>query len=230
MEAVMNRPIAVISICVVLVCLLVSPAIGKKPITGEKQPGEIDRKSKAVQTEQTTRAEPAPTSAGVPGTFQDILSAESENLEIITPPENMAEQGADAYAVPWKSINGGGGTASTPTHRVSVSIGQALIGRCSSPDHAVGIGYWYGIPTAGECFCGDSWGDLDGDALINPVDVVYIINYVYKFLDGRVLYETCPIEAGDVDCNTTVDAVDVVYYLNYVYKNVNAFCADPCTP
>jgi len=226
----MSRLIAVTGICLVLVCLLVSPVVGKKPIAGEKESSRVERKSEAVQTDQTTQTEPAPTSAAVPGTFQDILSAESENLEIVTPAENMAEQGADAYAVPWKSINGGGGTASTATHRVSVSIGQTLIGYTASADHAAGIGFWYGIPTAGECYCGDSWGDLDGDALINPVDVVYIINYVYKNLDGRVLYETCPVEAGNVNCDGTVDAVDVQYYLSYVYKNIIAFCADPCAP
>jgi hypothetical protein len=76
------------------------------------------------------------------------------------------------------------------------------------------------------CDCG-VWGDVDGNAAVNPVDVVYMVNYVYKNQDARVQPPDCPYEAGDADCSNQVNPVDVVYFVNYVYKNQNAFC-DPC--
>jgi len=226
----MNRRVLICGMCVILVCILAGAAMGEKPTTDGKRSATLDRKTEPAKTVPATKPEPAATSAAVPASSGDRLIAGDENQEIITPANDLLEQGADAYAVPWKSINGGGGTASTPTHRVSVSIGQTLIGYTSSPDHAAGIGYWYGIPTADGCDCGAVWGDMNGDASVNPVDVVYIINFVYRAQDDRPVLPSCPDQPGDVNCNGPVDAVDVVYYLNYVYKDQNAFCSDPCTP
>jgi len=76
------------------------------------------------------------------------------------------------------------------------------------------------------CDC-DLYGDLNIDGLINPVDVVYIINYVYKNSDARLQIPSCPGDNGDLDCSGVIDAVDVVYLLNYVYKNQDERC-DPC--
>jgi len=79
------------------------------------------------------------------------------------------------------------------------------------------------------CFCGNPVGDVNCDAAVNPVDVVYMVNYVYKNQDARCYPAgwDCPYDLGDVDCNGGVNPVDVVYFVNYVYKNQNAFC-DPC--
>jgi len=76
------------------------------------------------------------------------------------------------------------------------------------------------------CDCG-VWGDVTGDGLANPVDVVYMVNFVYKGLDSRVPPPSCPYEQGDADCTGQVNPVDVVYFVNLVYKGQNAFC-DPC--
>lgn len=56
-------------------------------------------------------------------------------------------------------------------------------------------------------------GDVDCSGTINPVDVVYLVNYVYK---GWVA--GCTEALGDVDCSGTVNPVDVVYLVNYAYK------------
>jgi len=77
------------------------------------------------------------------------------------------------------------------------------------------------------CDCG-VWGDVNGDGQVNPVDVVYMVNYVYKNQDARIPPPVCPFEPGDVDCSYSVNPVDVVYMVNFVYKNQNAFC-DPCS-
>ena len=80
------------------------------------------------------------------------------------------------------------------------------------------------------CDCG-VWGDVSGDGAINPVDVVKMVNFVYKGNDTRVQPPNCPRQAGDVNCDNAVNPVDVVRYVNYVYKGqTDAFCADPCGP
>jgi len=57
-------------------------------------------------------------------------------------------------------------------------------------------------------------GDVNEDGLINPVDVVLLVNYVY--LNG-VPPEPVP-EAGDINCDGSVNPVDVVLLVNYVYR------------
>jgi len=76
------------------------------------------------------------------------------------------------------------------------------------------------------CDCG-AWGDVNDDDNINPMDVVYMVNAVYKNQDARVQPPYCPYEAGDADCNAQINPVDVVYFVNLVYRNQDAFC-DPC--
>jgi len=85
-----------------------------------------------------------------------------------------------------------------------------------------------GIGDACECQCG-VWGEVNGDGAINPTDVVYMVNFVYKNQDARVQPPNCPLEAGDVNCDSNVNPVDIVYYVNYVYKNLTPWpCLDPC--
>jgi len=76
------------------------------------------------------------------------------------------------------------------------------------------------------CDCG-VWGDLDGSSGVDPIDVTYIVNFVYKNQDGRVHPFNCPFPTGDVNCDNAVNPVDVVYLVNLVYKSQDAFC-EPC--
>jgi len=78
------------------------------------------------------------------------------------------------------------------------------------------------------CDC-DGFCDLDGRVGLNPVDVVYIVNYVYRNLDGRPRLPDCPGDNGDWDFDGNVNPVDVVYYVNYVYRALGEGPADPCT-
>jgi hypothetical protein len=88
--------------------------------------------------------------------------------------------------------------------------------------------------TCDPCDC-TYWCDLNQDLLVNPVDVVGIVNFVYKSIDGRQLLTTnCPWTNpqpnynGDWDCTGTVNPVDVVHYVNYVYKGRTD--RPPCNP
>jgi hypothetical protein len=114
------------------------------------------------------------------------------------------------------------GTSDGMTRYTYVIIGEDGSGNFSphSDDISVDAAMW--------CDCG-VWGDLNGDGSVNAVDVVYIVNYVYKNQDARVQPPNCPVEAGNVDCDGIINPVEVVYYVNFVYKNYpNPFCPDPC--
>jgi len=87
-----------------------------------------------------------------------------------------------------------------------------------------------GIITLSGCDCGALWGDVNGDGMVNPVDVVVMVNYVYLVNDIRAPLPDCPREGGDVNCDGTLNPVDVVLYVNRVYLINDMFCPDPCSP
>ena len=57
-------------------------------------------------------------------------------------------------------------------------------------------------------------GDFDGQEGINILDIVYLINYIYK--SGSA---PDPIEAAEVDGLTGINILDIVYLINYIYKS-----------
>ena len=57
-------------------------------------------------------------------------------------------------------------------------------------------------------------GDVNCDGTIDPLDVTYIINRVYKSWD--VL---CNDELGDIDCSGVLDPIDATILINYVFKS-----------
>ncbi len=57
-------------------------------------------------------------------------------------------------------------------------------------------------------------GDANCDGVLNPIDVVLLVNYVYKGWD--VL---CSVEQCDINCDSSTNPIDVVFLVNYVYKN-----------
>jgi len=70
---------------------------------------------------------------------------------------------------------------------------------------------------------------VTGDNAINPVDVVFMVQYAYLSNDIRVQPPNCPRDAGDVNCDGNVNPVDVVFYVQYAYLSNDMFCPDPCT-
>jgi hypothetical protein len=55
-------------------------------------------------------------------------------------------------------------------------------------------------------------GDVDNDGVINVVDVVFLLNYL--FIDGP---EPIPMEAGDLDYDLDVDSDDVLYLISCLF-------------
>ena len=72
----------------------------------------------------------------------------------------------------------------------------------------------------GDCDCEP--GESDGLVNMNILDIVYVINYVYKNGPAPVPYTTC---SADANCDCTINILDIVYVINYIYKNGPA----PCT-
>jgi hypothetical protein len=57
-------------------------------------------------------------------------------------------------------------------------------------------------------------GDLNGDGMIAPGDIVSLLNYLFR--DGPA---PDPMEAGDANCDEVVGPSDVVYLLNYLFRD-----------
>ncbi|MFC1475790.1 hypothetical protein ACFLQW_02160 [Candidatus Zixiibacteriota bacterium] len=85
-----------------------------------------------------------------------------------------------------------------------------------------------GIITITSCL-GALKGDLNNDGGSDPLDMVYMINYVYRMTDNFVYPEGwgCPYELGDTDCNGKIDPVDVINLGILIYRGLDAMC-DPC--
>jgi hypothetical protein len=56
-------------------------------------------------------------------------------------------------------------------------------------------------------------GDANGDGIIGPADVIYLINYLFR---GGPAPD--PLERGDCNCDGEVDPGDVVYSINYLFR------------
>jgi len=84
------------------------------------------------------------------------------------------------------------------------------------------------ITVSSGCDCSSN-GDCNPDSAINPVDVIYLINYAFR--DGPLPPTDllCPlINRGDWDCNGQVNLLDVVKMINYVYRYLGSPPCDPC--
>jgi len=57
-------------------------------------------------------------------------------------------------------------------------------------------------------------GDVDDDELINILDIVFLINFIYK--SGAAPE---PIESGNVNSDEAINILDVVHLINFVYKS-----------
>ena len=66
-----------------------------------------------------------------------------------------------------------------------------------------------GIGDACDFIC----GDVNGDLVVNILDITYLISYLYK---GGPAPD--PIESGDADGNDVINILDITYLISYLYK------------
>ena len=57
-------------------------------------------------------------------------------------------------------------------------------------------------------------GDANGDWVVDPGDIVYLLNYLFRGGGAPV-----PLEAGDCNGDGEVGPGDVVYLLNYLFRD-----------
>jgi hypothetical protein len=81
--------------------------------------------------------------------------------------------------------------------------------------------------TLPSCDCTD-YCDMDQSGTIDPLDVSYIVNYVYLGQDARPTLPACPGNNGDWNCDGGVDPLDVSFYVQFVYKSSGVGACNPC--
>ncbi len=75
---------------------------------------------------------------------------------------------------------------------------------------------FYGILSQNASCCHVS-GDTNHDGYIDPLDVTYFVNWLWKGGEGL----PC-VEEGDVDGSDSTDPLDLTYLVNYIWKGGNA--------
>ncbi len=75
------------------------------------------------------------------------------------------------------------------------------------------------------CYC--PMGDLNLDEAIDPLDVVYLVNFVYRQAPEPPWHPKCPYHPGDVHPDGVVDPLDVTCLVNYVFRGLGPL-DNPC--
>jgi len=79
-----------------------------------------------------------------------------------------------------------------------------------------------------DCEC-TGYCDLNLDGSINPVDLVYYVQYIFLGNDLRQQIPTCPYDNGDWTCDGHLNVVDLVFMIHYVY-GIHPPLMTPCDP
>jgi hypothetical protein len=127
--------------------------------------------------------------------------------------------------------NGINGNISADPLLCNVAIGDLGLTDETSPclpdnnDCAVLIG---ALGIGCSCNCGVP-GDVNCSDDLNPVDVSFLVKFVYLSLNAMCEPPNCPYPVGDMNCDTQVNPVDVAYLVKAVYKAQDAIC-EGCAP
>ncbi len=73
------------------------------------------------------------------------------------------------------------------------------------------------------CDCGLE-ADVNCDDSENPLDVQYMVAFVFQDQDARCTKPDCPWQVGDVNCDNSVNPLDVQFMVQYVFMSDNAMC------
>jgi prenyltransferase beta subunit len=77
------------------------------------------------------------------------------------------------------------------------------------------------------CECGVP-GDMNCDSYVQPIDVVYLINWIFRGRYDLCSRPRCPFDTGDLNCDGAYSPLDAVLLINYIYRSRNDLC-DGCT-
>jgi hypothetical protein len=108
-------------------------------------------------------------------------------------------------------------------HPDSTAICSNLSGSNYTASFDIGTYYWKvkAYDDYAETWSTQTWnfnvfvrGDANGDGVVAPADVVYLINYFFR---GDLPPD--PLEAGDANCDGVLGPGDVVYLINYLFRS-----------
>lgn len=162
------------------------------------------------------------------GTGHDPTNSRTKNTRASqVRPQSVAPAPAEAAAPNFNLaqvvVNCGGNSHATGINaRSGISVGQPVTGMATSASYRLGFGYWYGTSGAAACPV-QMTGDANADGLIQPPDLIYLVNYVL-----RAGPDPLPCAAtGDVDCNGAANIADLIFIVNYIFRAGPAPC-DVC--
>lgn len=114
-------------------------------------------------------------------------------------------------------------TISEPARYTYLIIGEDALGGYSPHSEEITV------EMEAFCDCGVP-GDIDCDDVPTPLDVIYLVNYVYRqWPFPECDRPDCPYEIGDMNCDGSVDPRDVARIVPFVYKDWPTAC-DCCDP
>jgi hypothetical protein len=104
-------------------------------------------------------------------------------------------QTGEGFDLSWNTIDGGGGTSTGGSFSLSGSAGQCDAGSLTGGSYTLIGGFWGGAAGVGTCPpCGY---DLNGDNVVDQLDLLLLIRYVE-------VHDPC----GDLNCDEEYDAED----------------------
>jgi hypothetical protein len=204
--------------------LLVSVGFGEK---GERVPlQDSPSKEKLKEPLQAEKTKPQEAGASEKSgektrTLPQIKPVEQQSAPVRSAPEIKPVQvlqpqvqpvpafGEKGTQIKWQVLSCGGTNGNSSSYQMANSVSQTAIGCGGSSSYQLCQGFLLGSYGGG----GFIRGDATGDGVIDVGDIVYLINYLYKFGPAPN-----PLEAGDATCDDKVDVGDVVYLINYLFK------------
>lgn len=85
-----------------------------------------------------------------------------------------------------------------------------------------------GVITINECSC-EGLGDMDGNGLINPLDVIYLVGAIFMSYELPIpTIDGCPVPNGDWNCDGALTPLDLAYIINLVFRTRVVVPCNPC--
>jgi len=130
-----------------------------------------------------------------------ILSILLGSLALVRP------AGAQAFDIPWFSIDGGAGPAMTGgAFEIVGTIGQPDAGAASGGAFEIASGFWAIVQRGGTAPC---LGDVDGDGVIGITDLAFLLS-AFGTCTGDPLYNA----SVDFDASGCVELTDLTVLLS----------------
>ena len=112
----------------------------------------------------------------------------------------------------WQVISGGAVfNGSSTLYGLSSIVNQTAVGEGSSTNYNIIHGFLQNFTSVSGC-C-DYPGDASNNGILNLLDLIYVINFLYK--SGPA--PAC-IDEADANGNNVLNILDVTYSINYMYK------------